>query len=222
MATDTMTDNELIAEFMGFERRAQGAWDNNEYAYTIKFPSVYNKLMIPSEMLFATSWDWLMPVVEKIAKIETNDKVYNGEDSYFDSYFPRTFGMINCETKEFMVRINRHPLHQSASLIEAAYKAVIEFIKWYNTQTSNLLQYTPEQLSLLVECIDDKIKDVRDDIYERESKILNAEDMSESTERMFRNEINRFFAKMDNLYGVRAAIVTNHQYVLRAAKPVMQ
>src|SRR3990167_8090384 len=76
-------------------------------------------------------WDWLMPVVEKIAKISMEDEsiIRNGEDSYFNNYYPQTFAMINSETKEFMVRINRFPLHKSPQLIEATFEAVVEFIK---------------------------------------------------------------------------------------------
>ena len=48
---------------------------------------------------------------------------------YFDNYYPQTFAMINSETKESMVRINRFLLHQSANLIEATFEAVVEFIK---------------------------------------------------------------------------------------------
>ena len=76
-------------------------------------------------------WNDLMRVVQKIAKIQPKDEsiIHNGEDSYFDNYYLRAFGMINLETKEFMVRINRFPLHQSPNLIEATYEAVVEFIK---------------------------------------------------------------------------------------------
>lgn len=141
-----MTDNELIAQFMGAERREGPRAFNPDQTivqWIIK-GNPYNQhrddvkhWYQPVELKYHESFDWLMPVVEKIAKIETNDKVYNGEDSYFDSYFPRTFAMINCETREFMVRLNRNPLHQSTSLIEASYKAVVEFIKWYNQQQND-------------------------------------------------------------------------------------
>ena len=132
------TDNELIAEFMGWRFVPIIEDPDNgtiEYAYWTG-PSLWMKGATANyEVLqFDRNWDWLMPVVEKIAKIETNDIIRNGEDSYFDSYFPRTFGMINSETKEFMVRINRNPLHQATSLIEATHKAVVEFIKWYANQ----------------------------------------------------------------------------------------
>jgi len=76
-------------------------------------------------------WNELMRVLEKIAKNQPKDEsvIHNGEDSYFDNYYPRTFGMINSETKDFMVRINRFQLHQSPSLIEATFEAVVEFIQ---------------------------------------------------------------------------------------------
>ncbi len=86
------------------------------------------------ELLHIT-WNALMPVVEKIAKLEIKfERIVEGEEKFFDSYFPRTFAMINSTTKEFMVRINRFPVHQSPSLIETTFQAVIEFIKWYNSQ----------------------------------------------------------------------------------------
>lgn len=124
-----MSDNELIAEFMGIHVRMFGSvlYISDEDGF-IDFKNEAAPYW-PNK-----SWNQLMPAVEKIAKIETDDIIRNGEDSYFDSYFTRTFGMINSETKEFMVRINRSPLHQSASLINATYAAVVEFIKWHNKQ----------------------------------------------------------------------------------------
>ena len=83
------------------------------------------------------SWNALMPVIEKIARIEIKDcpVINNGEDTFYDSYYLRTFGMVASESKEFMVRINRFPLHSSSSLIEAAWNAVVQFIEWFNKQS---------------------------------------------------------------------------------------
>ncbi len=89
-------------------------------------------------------------------------------------------------------------------------------------ESSDLSTYTPEQLSLMVECIDYKIKDVRSDINEREGEIILAEDMSECLERDLRKDINKLWTKMEDLYAIRVAVVTNHQFVLRKAeKPVL-
>ena len=96
-----------------------------------KFDGLTIKDKIFAEWLkYHNCWDWLMPVIEKIAKLEIDPKkvISNGKDNYFDSYCLRTFAMINVETKEFMVRINHLGLHQSNSLLEATFDAVVEFI----------------------------------------------------------------------------------------------
>jgi hypothetical protein len=115
---DNKNDNELIAEFMGY-KQLSAITDLSGY---------YNE------------WNTLMPVVEKIAKIVTpeNEIIHNGDESRFDSFYPRTFGMLNAETKQFMVRINRFPLYQADSLIGATHQAVVDFIKWYNEQNKEI------------------------------------------------------------------------------------
>lgn len=77
---------------------------------------------------FHDSWEWLMGVIIKISIIATED----GEDTFY----PRTFGMLT-DDGEFMFRFNRHQLFKANTLIEAAYKACVDFIKWYNQQNSN-------------------------------------------------------------------------------------
>jgi len=63
-----MSDNELICEFMGYERSTK-IWDNDQYAYTMKLPEVFNKQVVPSDMKFDTSYDWIMPVVDRIENL---------------------------------------------------------------------------------------------------------------------------------------------------------
>jgi len=60
-----------------------------------------------SHLKFDTSWDWLMPVVEKITPLA--EKM--GQQGWFD-------------VKYLLVFTNR----------EATHKAVVEFIRWYKTQ----------------------------------------------------------------------------------------
>lgn len=81
-------------------------------------------------------------------------------------------------------------------------------------ETSNLLSYSPEQLSLMVECIDDKLKSVRGQIERREYIILKSDDLSESLERNLRKEITEQWKIMEELHGIRIAVVTNQQHVL--------
>lgn len=76
------------------------------------------------EQLDYESWERLMPVIEKISKIPTGDG---------DHFFPRTFGMMDADGHP-LFRFNRFQVFTAGTLIEAAYAAVVEFIKWYNAQ----------------------------------------------------------------------------------------
>ncbi len=51
--------NKLIAEFMGFQKTTIGWYDNEE---ALHFNSDSNTF---DELEFHSSWDWLMPVVDK-------------------------------------------------------------------------------------------------------------------------------------------------------------
>ena len=82
---------------------------------------------------YASSWDWLMPVVEKICRMRIGD----GKEQVNYAY-PRTFGMLNEETGEIMIRFNGFPLFQSDTLICSTYGAVIDFIQWWSKQADRL------------------------------------------------------------------------------------
>tara|TARA_A100000172_G_scaffold74774_1_gene57118 strand:+ start:288 stop:563 length:276 start_codon:yes stop_codon:yes gene_type:complete len=90
-----MNDNKLIAEFMG-------------YVYV---DSPKNEL--PPYHL---SWDWLMPVVEKIESL--------------GYWVNRNDGDITISNKSDMVVVT--PM--SSGGIDMMYKAVVEFIKEYNDE----------------------------------------------------------------------------------------
>ena len=80
------------------------------------------------ELLFHKSWDWLMPVIIKISKLKISL-----EPTDIDYAYPRTFGMMN-EEGDLMFRFNGFLLHSDKELINAANKATIEYIEWYNEQ----------------------------------------------------------------------------------------
>lgn len=109
--------NKLIAEFRGLREESPGRW--------------YDPTQIPHprfrELKYHSSWDWLMPVVEKI---EDSHKLSEGYG------FSVMIDNWNCEIQnlisgEIISSFNpsSHPIH---SKIEAAWLAVVEFIKWYN------------------------------------------------------------------------------------------
>lgn len=117
---EILEGNKLIAEFMGFKQKSytpesEKLWCDNKHGLPV------------GELKFHTSWDWLMPVVEKISKLKIGDGIETVEYAH-----PRTFGMVKQETGNFMVRLNGFTVHESETLLESTYKAVIEFIKYYN------------------------------------------------------------------------------------------
>ena len=105
-----MKENKLIAEFMGFPKQSDVV-DERTTAYyigdLIKANNENNQneddVFHPEDMLFDSSWDWLMPVVQKIKDIPT----YEGYDSI-------DF-VLNCDLT-----------------IENLYDSVVEFINEYN------------------------------------------------------------------------------------------
>ena len=92
-----MQDNKLIAEFMGLQ------FSKGEY-----YQQLYNSGdWIPeNELQYHTSWDWLMPVAQKIEDY-LSDNI--GKVGYFDD------GLISND-------------------IEVRYQSVVEFIKEHNDE----------------------------------------------------------------------------------------
>ena len=76
-----------------------------------------------NSLQYDTSWDWLMPVVEKILKDNMSCCNYgaphycSGQEGW---YFIILDDQKNCQQAE------------GESMLEATYKAVVEFIKEYN------------------------------------------------------------------------------------------
>lgn len=72
---------------------------------------------------YESSWDVLMPVVEKIQSLDYIEK-------HSDDYF--RFGS-NSESKLYWCEFGRFRFTSTDSLIEAFYTVVSEFIKWHNS-----------------------------------------------------------------------------------------
>ena len=81
---NTQENNKMIAEFMGISI-------DGEFAYIEDEGSPLEEVMPINKLNYHTSWDWLMPVVEKIEQVHegvpqelihlslfsTRDEVYN-------------------------------------------------------------------------------------------------------------------------------------------------
>ena len=70
-----MEANKLIAEFMGMKYSDERSFDNGEWTHSIK-----------SLSKFQTSWDWLMPVIIKMAdaREDTHYKLYKTIDEAYE------------------------------------------------------------------------------------------------------------------------------------------
>lgn len=133
-----MESNKLIAEFMDVKEiqhfydsygQQIPIWHTENDVFKSNVYSVPDKSFAEflEKVRYANSWDWLMPVLEKICRLRIGD----GKEQV-DYAYPRTFGMLNEETGEIMVRLNGFQLFQSKTLISSTYVAVVDFITWYN------------------------------------------------------------------------------------------
>jgi hypothetical protein len=154
-------DNELIAEFMG------GAW-KTVYIGGVEHKQFYmpddhitESRNVLTDLPYDTSWEWLMPVVEKIGLlyIKREDgstllfsriSVHIETSGYWQSTGQGAFScsilgrITKCLNNE-VINTNFHKYEEidvphisvrSKSKIDAVYKAVVSFIKWYNEQSA--------------------------------------------------------------------------------------
>lgn len=126
--TPTIADiNEAIAMFDG------GIWKEDDYGdFGFFFP---NRRPHSKEALkYHSSYDWLMPVVEKISKIPLLHWDNRKCAAPQDVCYPITFGMPTEDGTQVMVRFNGFSLHVAPTLIEAAHMAVYEVAEYHNKQ----------------------------------------------------------------------------------------
>lgn len=101
-------NNKLIAKFMGNE-----PYEDSRYGTLWNNPAsdgVHEKTSF--SLKYNTSWDWLMPVIEKIEKMDYGFKMCRKVvEVYIDS------------TKETFIKT------KESSRIESLFKAVVEFIE---------------------------------------------------------------------------------------------
>lgn len=112
-----VTDNELIAKFMGFTKIEDDViWMTVPKEYHKYSTSPLGHYMhADTQLKFDISWDWLMPVVEKIAAQWGNKDPKNDFGLWASRVTVVTMIPIGTPRKE-------------------VYKEIVEFIKWYNQQ----------------------------------------------------------------------------------------
>ena len=121
MSEEILEGNKLIAEFMGMKFLSThfDSAGYEQYSYSVsdeisKQVYGYTGTTTFLDNQFNTSWDWLMPVVEEIEKMEAINLKIEGVSCQICSYgFVRA--RETADTKK-----------------EAVWLAVVEFIKWHN------------------------------------------------------------------------------------------
>ena len=105
-----MQDNKLIAEFMGVNPTILG----DEITYEmygiidcIEDGVDEQHFFLEEQLIFHTSWDWLMPVVAKIL-----------DNAFYD------VGLTSME--------DFYSIKENIPYMDETYKSVVEFIKTYN------------------------------------------------------------------------------------------
>ncbi len=113
MEHECISDNEMIAEFMSGQRVLP---DEDVY----NMPTHNNLCYGVNELQYDTSWDWLMPVVEKI------------ESLGYELIIAESRCKINHNTDHSIEEVINIDIIDSKR--EATYQAVVEFIKEHNDE----------------------------------------------------------------------------------------
>ena len=126
--------NKLIAEFMGI-KEVQSSYDSygqlTPIWYTKNDVFKSNVYSVPNKSFaeflkkakYSSSWDWLMPVVEKINK----DYVFDVSRNYV-----RIYDINDYNEQDDTIYVIYQFLCDDKKLIDLVWLGVVEFIKWYN------------------------------------------------------------------------------------------
>jgi hypothetical protein len=139
--SNTIENNKLIAEFMGYEKIVFP--ENSKYLGQYTNP-ISKRVYSISELEYHSDWNWLMEVLSKIKKM-----------GYFVdmNYLSNTYGHIatsHYSDKTIIAEISHKPnpsvskpptaenpiyINEYDEPKEALYNLIVRFINWYNQQS---------------------------------------------------------------------------------------
>jgi hypothetical protein len=121
---EILQNNILIAEFMGYQHQIEEWCGSN----TLQYQEIgdYHE-MIPFKP--ESRWDDLMPVVEKIEGLDEYSVVIKKKVVIIQRTKYSCFKLID-------ENISITEVTECTSKIEAAWLAVVDFIRWYNEKTN--------------------------------------------------------------------------------------
>jgi len=123
----TEEGNKLIAEFMGMTLghpdKEETRWKDDWFEKLSVDGGHFESGSRHKHLLFHNSWDWLMPVVEKILSLQDED-----EDFLFNVTIDANKIVFydNIDYRDILFEEN------GASLVEMSYNGVLRFIEFYN------------------------------------------------------------------------------------------
>ena len=122
---EILKGNKLIAEFMGFKIGKLNGWLSGttieDCAYLKDESGNISKANLISKLKYHSSWDWLMPVVEKIRDC----------NCVVNIKFLRKLNTTNTFIASFDLKWNKD-ISENGISIESTFKSVVNFIEWYN------------------------------------------------------------------------------------------
>jgi hypothetical protein len=125
---EIITGNKMIAKFDGWVEKNQGLFVNESEKYSRLEQSLKPKTF---NLLYHSSWDWLMPVIDKI----------DGSVDGINAIACVEIGKICCKITPTKYSIKKDALIHYKTIqrvaipkIEAVWKTVVAFIEWHNKQ----------------------------------------------------------------------------------------
>ena len=136
----TIEGNELIANFLGWKFERQWFPKGSEFipfGWTIPLDDpLYNKAHTNESLYFHDSWDWLMPVVEKIEQIRDDKYGWFGVHISSNSCCIQSKYLYKAMEGEDVPSYMSDPNAISETKIKSTWYNVVEFIQWYNKNKS--------------------------------------------------------------------------------------
>jgi len=112
---NTAENNRLIAEFLGTDKAVLDGYDNETLIRHVKYHF---------------DWNWLMGVIDKIETLEYKDK---GKYRFCSYGYMFHFSAEKLDNSKSIPELNYYASVENK--IRGAHKAVVEFIKWYNSSS---------------------------------------------------------------------------------------
>lgn len=133
MTQEENTNNVIIAKYMG--ATIEKGWENSDnpmYHFETKpsfHPDHWTTHNYSADyMLYCCSWDWAMPVLEQISTLNL---------CHYSASYEITQGRCVIYIKHIAYTMPVETIEvEDKETIKAAYRAIIEFILWYN-ETKN-------------------------------------------------------------------------------------